>query len=366
MNTDMQVSIIGLGLIGGSLAKALKHKLNIKNLYALDKNSNYIDVAIKENIIVNGFTELSKEILESDIIFICTDINYSKAYLKDLYNKVKDTCIITDVGSTKCEILEFVETLDNPPIFIGGHPMTGKETSGYFSSTDTLFENAYYILTPSKNTPENSLHTLFEIIEGIGGIGVEVNKEDHDKITALISHVPHVIAYALVKLASNYETNDDKIKRFSAGGFKDLTRIASSSPDLWKGIVLSNKKYVLHILNEYISILNNLSTEISLHNSDEVLRFFKESKTFRDKLQSRRNSLIEPRHEIGIDIPDIPGGLGDITTLLGNNNINIKNISVESNREFEPGCISITFEDQIGVTSSIDILQKHHYTVYLR
>ncbi|GAE89479.1 prephenate dehydrogenase [Acetivibrio straminisolvens] len=191
-----KISIIGLGLIGGSLARALKEKLNIESIIAVDINEKSLSQALKEGYISEGFTELNESVYNSDIIFICTPIRSTIDYITQLYGKVKNGCIVTDTASTKGEIIDFINSLDNPPCFIGGHPMAGTEKAGFASSFSHMFENAYYILSPSKNCPEESLESLAEIIKGIGAIPVKLDSREHDIITATISHVPHVIASA--------------------------------------------------------------------------------------------------------------------------------------------------------------------------
>ena len=173
-----KVSIIGLGLIGGSLTKALKERLNITEIKAVDLNRQSIDQALAEGYITKGYTEINEDIYDSDLIFLCTPVKNAIEYIKKLSSKVRDNCIITDVASTKCEIVNFINSMDNPPRFIGGHPMAGTEKSGFASSLSHLFENAYYILTPTVGTKEEDINIMVNIIKGIGGSGVYLEVGD--------------------------------------------------------------------------------------------------------------------------------------------------------------------------------------------
>ncbi|HOM01509.1 MAG TPA: prephenate dehydrogenase [Acetivibrio sp.] len=359
-----KISIIGLGLIGGSLARALKERLNIKSIAAVDINERSLSQAIKEGYISEGFTELCESVYNSDIIFICTPIKSTIDYITQLHGKVKDGCILTDTASTKGEIIDFINSLDNPPCFIGGHPMAGTEKAGFASSFSHLFENAYYIMSPSKNCPEESLESLAKIIKGIGAIPIKLDSKEHDIITATISHVPHVIASALVNLVKSSDSPDGKMQILAAGGFKDITRIASSNPKMWENIILSNKQIVKSTLNKFTETLNTFIEYIDNENSNGIYNFFDSAKRFRDSIPNSRKGLIEPQNELIVDVVDKPGIIGEITTILGNNGINIKNINVSNSREFEQGCLRITLPDSGSVADAFELLVEKGYKVF--
>ena len=359
-----KISIIGLGLIDGSLAKALKEKLGIESITAVDINEKSLSQALKEGFIKEGFTELNESVYNSDIIFICTPVKDAVEYITRLHGKVKAGCILTDTASTKGEIIDYVNSLDNPPCFIGGHPMAGTEKAGFSSSFSHLFENAYYIMSPSKNCPEESLEYLAEIIRGIGAIPIKLDSKEHDIITATISHVPHVIASALVNLVKFSDSPDGKMQTLAAGGFKDITRIASSNPKMWENIILSNKEIVKSTLNKFTETINTFIEYIDNENSNGIYNFFDSAKKFRDSIPNNRKGLIEPQNELIVDVVDKPGIIGEIATILGNNGINIKNINVSNSREFEQGCLRITLPDSGSVAEAYELLAKKGYKVF--
>ncbi|NLI59348.1 MAG: prephenate dehydrogenase [Clostridium sp.] len=361
---DKKISVIGLGLIGGSIVKALKERMNITNIAAVDNNIKSLNQALEEGYIARGFSKLDEYIFDSDIIFICTPVNITISYIKALKDNVKDNCIITDTSSTKGNIINYINSLDNPPCFIGGHPMTGAEKMGFKSSYAHLFENAYYILSHTKNSTDSHMNTLCKIIEGIGAIPLKLDAQIHDKITATISHVPHVIASALVNLVKNSDSEDKKMQTLAAGGFKDITRIASSSPQMWENIVLSNSEKIKKTIFDFIETLNSFVEYIDNNDSGSIYNFFKSAKAYRDSFSDNQKGLIQPLHELVVDVIDRPGIIGDIATLLGQNGVNIKNINVSNSREFEQGCLRITLPDSNSVDISYNLLTSKGYKVF--
>ena len=358
------VSIIGLGLIGGSLAKALKERTNITEIKAVDISEQSINKALSEGYITKGYTDLNDDICNSDLIFVCTPVKNAIEYIKKLSLKVGDNCIITDVASTKSEIVNFVNSMDNPPRFIGGHPMAGTEKSGFSSSLSHLFENAYYILTPTKSTKENDADIMIDIIKNIGGIPIITDADQHDFVTAAISHVPHIIASALVNLIGKLDSPDGKMQTLAAGGFKDITRIASSSPEMWENIVLSNKQKIRGVLDTFVETLQEFKQHMDNDKAKDINNYFRSAKELRDSLPDNRKGLLISLHEIIVDVVDKPGIIGEIASILGNNGVNIKNINVSNNREFEQGCLRITLPDSDSVKNAVILLSDHGYKVY--
>ena len=358
------ISIIGMGLIGGSLAKALRQKNKSLILYGVDSCTSSLRLAKDEGVIDLGFTECCPEVYQSDIIFICTPVKKAVDYISHLAHRVKADCILTDVASTKGEVCSYIDNLTHAPVFVGGHPMAGTEKSGYLNSIGHLFENAYYVLSPTKTSTEHAISTLVSLLESIGALPIIVSPTQHDLVTGCISHVPHIIASALVKLAKATENDAGLVKLLAAGGFKDITRIASSNPGMWENIVFSNSENVIELLKDCNVIINNVIKQIRDNDNQGVYSFFEEAKLFRDSFSNRATGLIPPSFELLVDVKDEPGIIGSIATLLGNNGINIKNINVSNSREFEQGCLRITLSDQQNTDNAFEILSKKAYRVF--
>ncbi len=358
------ISIIGLGLIGGSLAKALRQKRPGLKLFALDSSTSSLRLAEQEGVIDRGFAEVCSDICNSDVIFICTPVRKAIDYISVLTGKIKKNCILTDVASTKNEICQYVEALSQPPVFVGGHPMAGTEKSGYSNSFAHLFENAYYVLTPAKTSDAQAISVMKDILKDIGAIPIVVAPEQHDMVTGCISHVPHVIASALVRLAIEKENSEGLVKLLAAGGFKDITRIASSNPAMWENIVLSNSEIVAALLKDYLKIIDSFIEQLHHGDKTAIHDFFNSAKLFRDSFASGTPGLIPLSFELLVDVLDEPGIIGSIATLLGASGINIKNMNVSNSREFEQGCLRITLSDQFNTDKAYDILTKNSYRVF--
>ena len=359
-----KAGIIGLGLIGGSIAKALRYRLGVKNIVAVDRDHISIDTAVKDGVLYSGCSEINDTILDCDIIFICTPAKSVIQYISTLSPLVKPGCIITDAASTKEEILNYADSMTNPACFIGGHPMAGSEKTGYSSGSAHMFENAYYIMCPSKAATPESINILAEIVAGFGAIPVTIDAKEHDRITGSISHLPHVVASALVNLVHDTDSPDSRMQMLAAGGFKDITRIASSSPEMWQNIMFSNKFQVVSILEAYIEKLNEFKYQLQADDSTGIHDFFLASKQYRDSFSSTRKGLIPSVYELIVDVADKPGIIGEIATLLGNHGINIKNINISNSREFELGCLRITLPDAESLQKSLDLLKAAEYQAF--
>ncbi|HHU63400.1 MAG TPA: prephenate dehydrogenase [Clostridiales bacterium] len=359
--------IIGLGLIGGSLAKALKYKAGLKNIWAMDVRDEYIKAAYDQGV-VNCPTSANKgHINQSDVIIICTPVLKTLDTVKEILPHVKPGCIITDVGSTKSVLMDKVAKILPPHVcFIGGHPMAGSENSGYHFSSHHIFENAYYILTPGPNHDNASLDRLRKIIEAIGSIPIIMDAGLHDRVTGLISHLPHILSGGLINLVMATDTQEGHGRKLAAGGFKDITRISSSSPEIWRDICISNKEQLLEIIDLYIKELDTFKTWLKDGQSDKLYRYFDNARRYRNRLASTPTGLIAPYFEIIVDVEDRPGQIGAISTLLGNHGINIKNIGIINSREGEPGCLSISLDSHRQQQKAIQILKANGYKIFTK
>ncbi|MCX7773194.1 MAG: prephenate dehydrogenase/arogenate dehydrogenase family protein, partial [Clostridia bacterium] len=266
------------------------------------------------------------------------------------------------VGSTKGDVAALIQDLKLEDRFIGGHPLAGSEKSGYVHSKPNLFENAYYVLTPFKDTKVETLDALKTVVQDLGALPIEMSPKEHDHVTAAISHVPHVIASLLVNMVSDLDGPKCYMKTVAAGGFKDITRIASSSPELWTGICFSNKQTVLETLRYIDGSLKEFMNNLQGSNEVAVLDFFKNARTIRSTF-SERKSLIQKTFDISVDVEDKPGIIAVIASALAKENINIKNIGILNHRETEEGALEIQFEDQESREQGMETLIALGYKV---
>lgn len=364
---NLNIGFIGFGLIGGSIAKNLKLKKNYNiiayNYYENRPNPN-LEAALLDKIIDNIVTNLLDGFDKCDIIFLCAPVLTNIKYLKQLKNIIKSSCIITDVGSVKGNIQKAVKDLDLEANFIGGHPMAGSEKTGYQNSSLSLLENAFYILTPTKKTSKVMIDIMCSIVQITDAIPIILDANEHDNITACISHIPHIIASSLVNFIKHSDDSKGKMRSLTAGGFKDITRIASSSPVMWQNICLTNSDSIEIFLTKYIDYLNTIKKAITNKDEQFLLNTFNEAKEYRDNIPNNKNNLITKIFELYVDIIDETGAIANISTILANNNISIKNIGIINNREFENGVLRIEFYNENAFNNCVEILTKYKYTIY--
>lgn len=361
-----KIGFIGLGLIGGSIARAIKQYYPDYTITAFDKNKETLALATQESIIDVAAVHIDDSFRGCDYIFLCAPVSYNNAYLKQIACYLEDGCILTDVGSVKTSIHQEIEKLKLEKYFIGGHPMAGSEKSGYANSKAMLIENAYYILTPTSEIPEKSVTEFRDFLESLKALPIVLNYHLHDQITAAISHLPHIIASSLVCLVRDTDTTDELMKQLAAGGFKDITRIASSSPTMWQHICLKNKENISHILEQYISMLKQAKAAVDQGDEQALYHLFDSSRNYRNSIPDGSSGPIKKIFAVYCDIIDEAGGIATIATILASNNINLKNIGIIHNREFEEGVLRIEFYDDASSRKASELLQKYRYIVYER
>ncbi len=361
------IGFIGLGLIGGSIAKAARRVHPEIKIIACDRDTDSLTAALLDGVANEAADHISASFSECDIIFMCAPVSVNIENLQTLRDIISDTCILTDVGSVKSSMHAAVRDAGLSSHFIGGHPMAGSEKSGYINASDRLLENAYYILTPSHMAPDFMRDAMVEFVRSIVSVPIVLTCHDHDNIIAAISHLPHIIAFTLVNLVRESDTDDGMMRELAAGGFKDITRIASSSPVMWQQICSENRGPLLAVLEQYIGRLQDISSAIEANDARGLLDTFGAAKDYRDEIPTTRvRSDLKPLYEIYVDIIDESGAIATIATILGTNNISIKNIGIVHNREFQEGVLRIEFYDAEPAENAARLLRKFHYTVHER
>ena len=360
------IGFIGLGLIGGSIAKTIRKFHPDYHILAYAKHKETLAAALNCNAIDAVLEEKDERYHTCDYIFLCAPVEYNIEYLKYLKNIISDDCIITDAGSVKGPIHKAVEELGMDHCFLGEHQMAGSEQSGFEHSSDHLLENAYYILTPGGQVPLEKLTEFSELIDSLGSIPMVLTAEEHDFITAGVSHLPHIIASSLVNLINKLDNEAEYMKTIAAGGFRDITRIASSSPVMWEQICIENHENISSVLDEYIRMLIQIRCSIDNQEASYLYDMFARSRDYRDSIDASSSGLINKTYMLYIDIVDEAGGIATIATILAMEGISIKNIGIIHNREFEQGVLKTEFYEQNALEKGCALLKKRNYIVYKR
>ena len=357
------IGFIGLGLIGGSIAKTIRKFHPDYRLIAFDKDRSALSEAVSLNVI-NGICDIEDEQLYNcDYLFLCAPVEFNVEYMEKIKASLGENCILTDVGSVKSVIHEKVTEFGLEGRFIGGHPMAGSERSGFSNSSDHLLENAYYIITPGGEVALEKISDFTELISSLGAIPLVITAEEHDFITAGVSHLPHIVASALVNLVNLLDNDAQYMKMIAAGGFRDITRIASSSPVMWEQICLENQKNISTVLDEFIRMLIQIRCSIDNKEADNIFDIFASSKDYRDSIDIIDNSLIPRSYVLYIDVADEAGAIATIATILATEKVNIKNIGIIHNREFEDGVLKIEFYTDAALEQAKVLLTKRNYKI---
>lgn len=360
----MHFGFIGLGLIGGSIARALRENMSDTEIIAYDVNTATLTAAAKEGVIDRAVEQIDDAFSDCDYLFLCAPVQKNDANLEAVKQIISPACTLTDVGSVKTDIHEHIIRAGLEEQFIGGHPMTGSERFGYTNSKSRLLENAYYILTPTQRTAPDRLASYQKLVETMGAIPLVLDYRQHDYVTAGISHLPHVIAASLVNLVRESDNEEGIMKLIAAGGFKDITRIASSSAAMWQQICLTNSENISALLDRYIESLSHIRQQIDARQGDDIYRLFDSARIYRDSFINASSGPIKRVYAFNVDIADRPGMLAQVATTLAFNNINIKNIGIVHNREYEEGALRIEFYDEEAQNAAKKLLSTPQFVIH--
>lgn len=355
------VAFIGLGLIGGSIARGLKRSSPHVTVMAYMRTKTKLEQAKQDGIVDVILGGIGDQLRICDLIFLCTPVEYNAAYLEKIRPYLKPGAIVTDVGSTKADIHNHVIRLGMEDVFVGGHPMAGSEKTGYEHSSDRLLENAYYIITPTAKSRLENVDRLVAVACALGSIPIVLDYNRHDQITAAISHLPHIVASALVNLVRDSDREDGLMNRLAAGGFKDITRIASSSPQMWEQICMTNSENLADILRFYIGTLEKALVQLEKKDSAGIYELFESSRDYRSTFSEKRKGSVIPEYSFTVDIADEVGSISTISVILAAGGISIKNIGINHNREQGEGALRIDFYDRESMEKAWERLGKYHY-----
>ncbi|MEA3362164.1 MAG: prephenate dehydrogenase/arogenate dehydrogenase family protein [Thermodesulfobacteriota bacterium] len=280
-----RLAIIGVGLIGGSLALALKQAGAVGEVIGCGRGKPNLEKAVELGVIDRYVREPLEAVDGADVIFLATPVKTLRTVTQQCLPGLKVGAIITDGGSVKGDVVKAIEPLMPKGIhFVPGHPIAGTENSGAEAAFPTLYQGKRCILTPTENTDPQALELVERMWRTVGSNVVQMPLEKHDKILAAISHLPHMVAYSLVNAVGSYDHYEENILEYSAGGFRDFTRIASSDPTMWRDIAETNREALLEMMEQFENSLGELKADIAEGNGEKLFEFFLRSKQLRDAI----------------------------------------------------------------------------------
>lgn len=346
-----RIALVGVGLIGGSLALALKRHAPGLSVIGFDTPA-VLDLAHERGAIDERAASVEAAIVGADLVVLATPLAPALSLLSEIAPHLGPSTIVTDVGSVKSPITRHAaKALPAGATFIGGHPMTGSEKRGVSNADAVLFENAVYVLCP-----ENADSPEFEALSGLIGLtGARIrvmNAGDHDRAAARVSHIPQLLATTLV----NQIQGDADAASLAAGGFRDMTRIASSSFEIWRDILVGNEGPILDELASISSALQRLRNRLAETDMDAVAETFRTAAAIRNDIPANSKGFLNPLSDVFIYTPDEPGALLTIVTVLSEAKVDIKDIELLKIREGTGGTFRLGFRDSDASSDAVRAL----------
>ncbi len=359
------IVIVGVGLIGVSLGLALRRKypdIRITGVSSRNAVRTALDMgSITEGL---GYEELAEAVRGADIVFLCTPIHRIQGLLTLLGPILEPGVLVTDVGSTKRAITRHAaEVLPQGVRFIGGHPMAGSENRGVLAADPFLFQNAIYVLCPQEGTPPETVGTFSTLLADLGAHVTVMDAETHDRVAAAVSHLPQLIAVALVETVGGLDSGQFPALRLAAGGFRDMTRIASSPFGMWDDIFRTNDDAVRDAVDLFAARLGKLRERIGTPALGED---FEIANVTRATIPKDTKGFLRPLSDVLVVVEDTPGVIAEIASVLSDNGINIKDIEVLKVREGEGGTLRLAFDREPDAIRAIELLERTGYPSRLR
>jgi prephenate dehydrogenase len=280
-----QMVVVGVGLIGGSLALAARKAGLVEAVVGVDSDPGHREVAVAQGMLDRAADRLSGSLDHADLVVLAVPVETITALLPEVARHADGGCLVTDVGSVKGPILAAGDLAFPDGRFVAGHPIAGRERSGPGAARADLFDHANWIVTPSGLTRPEALERLARLWQGVGSTVVRMEAAWHDGVFAAVSHLPHLVAYALMNAVVGMPHWEEQV-RFSAGGLRDFTRVAASDPAMWRDIFLMNRDPILQALAAYRDVLGRLEDAIRIGDGDALIAALAQARIARGEISS--------------------------------------------------------------------------------
>ncbi|WP_293914471.1 prephenate dehydrogenase [Deinococcus sp.] len=345
--------VVGVGLIGGSVALGLRDRLLAHRIIGLDASAQALEEALALGVIDEVRATPGEWLSAADLVILAVPVKALSPLARELAPYLPSSALVTDVGSVKSAIAAEFEAL-GVRNFVPGHPMTGSERGGVANASAGLLENAIWVLTPTERTPLRALSRMRRLVEHLGAAAVVMPPDAHDNLVATISHLPYLASLALTHMVAR----DERLSLLAAGGFRDLTRVASGDPRMSRDMVVENKLALREAIQRFSRQLEHLAD--TLDDPEELLVSAVEGKRTRDNLPVVKRSLLPPKYDLVVAVPDKPNQIGAVSRILGEASINIKDIEVLAVRE-HGGALRLGLEEESDVQRAAELLGAEGY-----
>ena len=362
----MNITLIGLGLIGSSLGLCLKKANPDCRLIGWDQNPDFLRQAHELGAVDQMATTLGQALMSSPVIFLAVPVGASQEILDTLKEfRPDDAVLVTDTGSTKATLVSYADQLFEGTAlrFLGGHPMAGSHKSGPSAADPYLFENAYYIFCPGQSSLPEDRSLLENLLAGTGARFVRVEPQEHDRVTSQVSHFPHILATSLMLQAADYNQEHLWTSRLAAGAFRDMTRIAEADAKMWSAILLSNPDSIRERIQDFHLRLQDVEKLIEQGNSAELEVFFESGKHKRQDLKIHKKAGVDSFYDLWISVPDRKDVVLEVLERI--RGISLVNLRInEENREDLFGQLQLTFKTLLDRDQAYDrLIQATDFTV---
>ena len=363
------IYIAGLGLIGASMALGIKRDHPDYEILGYNRSQASRDIALDRGMIDRATDNFASFAPLADIIILTLPIQQTLDFIEKLASlDLKEGVIISDAGSTKSAIVATADKCfaDKPVRFVGAHPMAGSHKTGAASADVNLFENAYYIFTPSSLTTQDTLEEMKGLLSGLHARFIEIDATEHDRVTSQISHFPHILASGLMEQTASYAEEHEMARRFAAGGFRDMTRIAESEPGMWTSILLSNRETIIERIEDFKGRLDEIEQAISKGDENQIWNFFNQAREQRQAMEIHKRGGVDSSYDLYVDVPDEEDVILRILELL--RGTSLVNIHInEENREDVHGILQISFKNAQDLKRAEQVITENtDYTVVIK
>jgi prephenate dehydrogenase len=321
------VAVVGVGLMGGSLGLALQARAGVREVRGADPDPEALREALARGAITEAAGSLEEAVSEADAVFLAAPVGRLTDLARRALAASGEGCLVSDVGSTKGGIVAALGPLERER-FIGGHPVCGAERGGVAFAREDLFQDATYFLTPSPEARAALFERLHHLVSALGARPVAIDPGVHDRLMALVSHLPHAIAAALIHQAAETAPAGREALRSAGPSFTDLTRVAGANPPLWADIFLANRVALAEALRDQAGRLAEVERALERGDRDWLLRFIEGAAAGRERLRSARAEAVEAPWRLIVGVPNRPGVISEIAMALGHAHINIEDLAL--------------------------------------
>jgi prephenate dehydrogenase len=356
-----RITIVGVGVIGGSLGLAIKKRFRSVVITGVDRPE-VLQKALRRGAIDAAAPRVASAVQNADLVLLATPISSILRLLPQVGRSVGPHTIVSDVGSVKREIVRSARRHFPRGTFVGGHPMAGVELSGIEAAHPLLFENAVYVLTPATPRSPAGVRRFARFLEELGARVVTMDPKLHDEVVSVVSHVPQLTAVALTNVAGSRHRSSPEYLRLAAGGFRDLTRVASSRPEIWHDILSSNRDEIEHALDLLIRELRRYREALRMKGKP-FARIFQEARATRGRIPQSMKGFLHPLEEVYVFVEDQPGMLAKLTVSLTRARINIKDLELMKIREGRGGTFRLAFESREVAAKAVTVLRKTGFEI---